>query len=76
MSEQEKAINDAGESTNADSCQLDTVVIPPTNCDHYISFTDGYDEGWLDTVGHDKSPMYNPTVKFNYCPTCGIKLAV
>ena len=27
MPEQEKAINDAGKSTNADSCQLDTVVI-------------------------------------------------
>jgi hypothetical protein len=26
MTEQEKAINDAGKSTNADSCQLDTVV--------------------------------------------------
>ena len=29
MQKQEKAINDAGKSTNADSCQLDTVVSLP-----------------------------------------------
>ena len=28
MPEQEKTINNAGKSTNADSCQLDTVVSP------------------------------------------------
>ena len=34
MTEQEKTINDAGKSTNAESCQLDTVFVHCTFCKH------------------------------------------